>query len=248
MGIPIVAMADTNCNPNLIDYPIPSNDDAIRAVRLVTARIADAVLEGQQRREFGGDGEEFEFDARARRTYSASPDEPAPGERGTRKKPQPQTGVAGHAARSQRRVAEITLDLIKELRERSGAGVMDCKRALEASGRRHRQGDAAPRGAGHRLGGEEGQTARPAQGLVECYIHAAAASAPSSRSTARRTSSPAREEFKNAGARHRDAGRRREPAGRHRGRAAGGRRGPAERAGAAEAAVHPRPLARRSAS
>lgn len=76
-GIPIVAMADTNCNPNLLDYPIPSNDDAIRAVRLVTARIADAVLEGQQRRDYGGDGEEFEFDASG--TYSASPDEPTPG-------------------------------------------------------------------------------------------------------------------------------------------------------------------------
>jgi small subunit ribosomal protein S2 len=76
-GIPIVAMADTNCNPNLLDYPIPSNDDAIRAVRLVTARIADAVLEGQQRRDYGGDGEEFEFDATG--TYSASPDEPTPG-------------------------------------------------------------------------------------------------------------------------------------------------------------------------
>jgi small subunit ribosomal protein S2 len=77
-GIPIVAMADTNCNPNLLDYPIPSNDDAIRAVRLVTARIADAVLEGQQRRDYGGDGEEFEFDATG--TYSASPDEPTPGQ------------------------------------------------------------------------------------------------------------------------------------------------------------------------
>src|SRR4051812_29840260 len=77
-GIPIVAMADTNCNPNLLDYPIPSNDDAIRAVRLVTARIADAVLEGQQRRDYGGDGEEFEFDASG--TYSASPDEPTPGQ------------------------------------------------------------------------------------------------------------------------------------------------------------------------
>ena len=50
-GIPVVAMADTNCNPNLLDYPIPCNDDAIRAVRLVTARVADAVLEGNQRRE-----------------------------------------------------------------------------------------------------------------------------------------------------------------------------------------------------
>jgi small subunit ribosomal protein S2 len=77
MGIPIVAMTDTNCNPNLIDYPIPSNDDAIRAVRLVTARIADAVLEGLQRREFGGDGEEFEFEE-GQTTYSASPDEAEP--------------------------------------------------------------------------------------------------------------------------------------------------------------------------
>ena len=79
VGIPIVAMTDTNCNPDLIDYPIPSNDDAIRAVRLVTARVADAVLEGMQRREFGGDGEEFEF-GEGQRTYTASPDEPAPGE------------------------------------------------------------------------------------------------------------------------------------------------------------------------
>jgi small subunit ribosomal protein S2 len=79
MGIPILAMSDTNSNPDLIDFPIPSNDDAIRAVRLVTARIADAVLEGNQRREFGGDGEEFEFEE-GQRTYSASPDEPLPGE------------------------------------------------------------------------------------------------------------------------------------------------------------------------
>ena len=76
MGIPIVAMSDTNSNPNLIDYPIPSNDDAIRAVRLVTARIADAVIEGNQRRDYGGvSGDEFEFDSDGTRTYSASPDE-----------------------------------------------------------------------------------------------------------------------------------------------------------------------------
>ncbi len=74
VGIPIVAMTDTNCNPDLIDYPIPSNDDAIRAVRLISARIADAVLEGNQRRELGGDGEEFEF-AEGQRSYTATPDE-----------------------------------------------------------------------------------------------------------------------------------------------------------------------------
>jgi small subunit ribosomal protein S2 len=46
LGIPIVAMCDTNSNPDVIDFPIPSNDDAIRAIQLMTARVADAVIEG----------------------------------------------------------------------------------------------------------------------------------------------------------------------------------------------------------
>jgi len=46
LAIPIVAIVDTNCDPTGIDYPVPGNDDAIRAVRLITARMADAVLEG----------------------------------------------------------------------------------------------------------------------------------------------------------------------------------------------------------
>ncbi len=50
LGIPIVAMVDTNCNPDPIDYVIPANDDAIRAIRLITRQIADAVLEGMARR------------------------------------------------------------------------------------------------------------------------------------------------------------------------------------------------------
>lgn len=50
-GVPIVALVDTNADPDLIDYPIPANDDAIRAIRLLTSRIADAVLEGKMRRE-----------------------------------------------------------------------------------------------------------------------------------------------------------------------------------------------------
>ena len=48
LGIPIVATVDTNCDPDEIDYVIPSNDDAIRAVKLLTARMADAVIEGRQ--------------------------------------------------------------------------------------------------------------------------------------------------------------------------------------------------------
>ena len=47
LGIPIVAIVDTNCDPTGIDYPVPGNDDAIRAVRLITSRIADAVIEGR---------------------------------------------------------------------------------------------------------------------------------------------------------------------------------------------------------
>jgi len=46
LGIPIVAVIDTNCDPDLIDYVIPANDDAIRAIRLLTSKMADAVLEG----------------------------------------------------------------------------------------------------------------------------------------------------------------------------------------------------------
>ena len=42
-------MVDTNCDPDLVDYVIPSNDDAIRSVRLITSRIADAVIEGPDR-------------------------------------------------------------------------------------------------------------------------------------------------------------------------------------------------------
>ncbi len=46
LGIPIVAVVDTNCDPDRIDYVIPANDDAIRAIRLMTSKMADAVLEG----------------------------------------------------------------------------------------------------------------------------------------------------------------------------------------------------------
>lgn len=48
LGIPIVAIVDTNCDPDLIDYVIPGNDDAIRAVKLIVSKIADAVIEANQ--------------------------------------------------------------------------------------------------------------------------------------------------------------------------------------------------------
>jgi small subunit ribosomal protein S2 len=50
LGVPVVAITDTNCDPDLVDFIIPGNDDAIRSIRLVTGRIADACAEGSQRR------------------------------------------------------------------------------------------------------------------------------------------------------------------------------------------------------
>jgi small subunit ribosomal protein S2 len=47
LGIPVIAVVDTNCDPDPIDYPIPGNDDAIRAVKLLAGRFADAILEGR---------------------------------------------------------------------------------------------------------------------------------------------------------------------------------------------------------
>jgi small subunit ribosomal protein S2 len=76
VGIPIVAMVDTNGNPDEIDYLIPANDDAIRAVRLVTSRVADAALEGLAMREYAPEAAEV----LAGQTYSVSPDEEAPAE------------------------------------------------------------------------------------------------------------------------------------------------------------------------
>ncbi len=51
VGVPLVAMVDTNCNPDPIDYVVPCNDDAIRGIRLMASKIADAAIEGTHRRD-----------------------------------------------------------------------------------------------------------------------------------------------------------------------------------------------------
>ena len=58
LGIPIIAITDTNCDPDVVDYVIPGNDDAIRSIKLITQRIADAVVEGTQRRKDHGNRDE----------------------------------------------------------------------------------------------------------------------------------------------------------------------------------------------
>ncbi len=70
LGIPVVAVVDTNCDPTLVDYIIPGNDDALRAIRLFTSKIADSIVEGVQ---MGGDKELAEV---AGVTASADADAP----------------------------------------------------------------------------------------------------------------------------------------------------------------------------
>ena len=60
LGIPVVAIVDTNCDPDEADYPIPGNDDAIRAVKLIATKIADAVLEGRQGEQMSDEAAEEE--------------------------------------------------------------------------------------------------------------------------------------------------------------------------------------------
>ena len=72
LNIPIIAMVDTNCDPDEIDYVIPSNDDAIRAVRLITSKMADAIIEGQQGEDDAAAEVEANAEAEAEKTEEAA--------------------------------------------------------------------------------------------------------------------------------------------------------------------------------
>jgi small subunit ribosomal protein S2 len=74
LGIPIVAVVDTNCSPEGIDYVIPGNDDALRAVRLFASRISDAILEGQQIATEGGVVAQTEDGTEGTEAQASAPD------------------------------------------------------------------------------------------------------------------------------------------------------------------------------
>jgi len=75
MSIPVIAMVDTNCNPDEIDHPIPSNDDAIRAIKLITSKMAEAVLEAKMSLT-AGPIEKTEGEAEGEPAKAAEPAEP----------------------------------------------------------------------------------------------------------------------------------------------------------------------------
>jgi small subunit ribosomal protein S2 len=99
LEIPIIALADTNSDPDEMDYPIPANDDAIRAVRLLCTRIADAVIEGRQ-----------ELEAQRKDTESAASEEPVE-EAGAQE--QPENANAPEEAAQLDMAAPTTGDLVE---------------------------------------------------------------------------------------------------------------------------------------
>lgn len=79
LNIDVIAITDTNCDPDMVDYPIPGNDDAIRSIKLFSAAIADAVIEGRESKRQEFDKDEKKADAEPAKTEGA-PAEEAPAE------------------------------------------------------------------------------------------------------------------------------------------------------------------------
>jgi len=78
LGIKVVAMADTNCDPDGIDFPIPGNDDAIKSIKLITSRIADAVIAGkEQRKDIQEEAVKAELEAAAAASQAEATETPA---------------------------------------------------------------------------------------------------------------------------------------------------------------------------
>ena len=106
LGIPLIGIADTNCDPEELDYVIPGNDDAIRAVKLIVSKMADAVIEANQ------GAEEEVYEGADVETEEA------------------QSQKSNHTYDGGNVKMAITAAMVKELREMTGAGMMDCKKAL----------------------------------------------------------------------------------------------------------------------
>ena len=106
LGIPVIAVVDTNCSPEGVDYIIPGNDDALRAVRLFASRIADAVLEGQQMLTEGGATAEAPAVSETPETESAVSATPVGAE--TEAEPEAIAAPASIAAPSETETAEAS--------------------------------------------------------------------------------------------------------------------------------------------
>lgn len=140
LGIPVIAILDTNCDPDEVDYPIPGNDDAIRSAALLTRVIASAVAEGLQARAGLGraDGKpeaeaaeplaEWEQELLASATASATPSATASTTALTDASQAQPNQPQMHPRKAD--MANFTAADVKRLRELTGAGMLACKNAL----------------------------------------------------------------------------------------------------------------------
>ena len=131
LEIPVIAILDSNCDPDHITYPIPGNDDAIRSIKLITSRIADACIEGAHLRTQREEADFKPVPARRRQSRSYQLCQRAgvitPGIVDTTRIHSlfTEEGSSRMAGSSQ---------LVKELREKTGAGILDCQKALTENG------------------------------------------------------------------------------------------------------------------
>ena len=183
LGIPVVGIVDTNADPDVIDYPIPGNDDAIRAIQLFTRLAREAVAEGLS---LGSEGAQVDD----KKKGSAAEKKPAspvaarvpwpdlskrrdgfvcPLHEGGDHKAHDGAAVSVPNPRGTATMS-ISAAQVKELRERTGAGMMDCKKALtEASGDMDKAIEyLRTKGIAKAAKKADRETK---QGLVEAYIH-----------------------------------------------------------------------------
>ncbi len=136
LGIPVLAILDTNCDPDLVDYPIPGNDDAIRSAALLTKVIASAVAEGLQARGNAGAGDKAaadELEPLARVGAGAAGRCHAVCARRGRRRPAEAALPRPSPPKRQPRKADMpnyTAADVKRLRDLTGAGMLDSKNAL----------------------------------------------------------------------------------------------------------------------
>jgi len=157
IGIPVVAMIDTNCDPDLVDYPIPANDDAVRAIKLITSKIADAILEGREGRQgiVSSEGQQASMEEIAEELEAIDETEKY---------------LDLIDEEKEENNMEISASLVKQLRDETGAGFMECKKALEETGGDLEKAKLVLKEKG--LARAEKKIGRAAsQGLIHAYIH-----------------------------------------------------------------------------
>jgi elongation factor Ts len=138
LGIPVVAVVDTNCDPSEVDYVIPGNDDALRAIRLFASKISDSIVEGSQ---LATDKQQHELAAAVSASAAAesAPVHEASGEPARPGSWHRRVGIRHRRRDNLKKMGTTTVNIsaaqVKELRDKSGAPMMDCKKALaEAKG------------------------------------------------------------------------------------------------------------------